>query len=188
MEVEQLNNKKDDDDNISINSEKIEVDDDKTNTPGRASNLIVNASFSRHNKENSSQLDQQSIISNLINHKREDEKSMYSMFTNNNELFISGNFPNHKGTLASNNSRLFSPNHNAFGKMDEDGIEQSKKLTQILAEKDKEANQMRDLYDKQKEKLKEKKIIYNENKKKLELIRKNNANMKLLICKLINSK
>lgn len=71
-----------DEDNISINSEKIEPDEDKINTPGISSNLIVNASFSRRNHENASQNDQQSIISNLINTKKDDMKSIYSFLTN----------------------------------------------------------------------------------------------------------
>ena len=91
-----------DEDNISINSEKIEPDEDKINTPGISSNLIVNASFSRRNHENASQNDQQSIISNLINTKKDDMKSIYSFLTN--DTFSQTNLYQKKQSIGAQNA------------------------------------------------------------------------------------
>lgn len=86
---------KGDEDNISINSEKVEHEDPNNNNPDGSLNIIVNASFSRHNHEtNQSILEQQSIISNLINTKKDDMRSVYSFLTN--DIRSQCNFPRKK--------------------------------------------------------------------------------------------
>ena len=123
-----------DEDNISINSEKIESDEDKINTPGISSNLIVNASFSRHNHENTNnlqtmQLDQQSIISNLVN-KKEDNKSLYSFITND---------PFSPSNLSSSLRKKGSQQQIMKKSSDEESLVQYKKLMMLLSEKEKES-------------------------------------------------
>ena len=86
---------KGDEDNISINSEKAEQGDLSHHSPSGSLNIIVNASFSKHNHEmNQSQLDQQSIISNMINTKKDDMRSVYSFITN--DIRSQCNFPRKK--------------------------------------------------------------------------------------------
>ena len=172
-----------DEDNISINSEKIESDEDKINTPGISSNLIVNASFSRHNHENTNnlqtmQLDQQSIISNLVN-KKEDNKSLYSFITND---------PFSPSNLSSSLRKKGSQQQIMKKSSDEESLVQYKKLMMLLSEKEKESKGLRTNYEEYKKKMQKQKYIFNKNKEHLELVRKNNEMMKLLICKLINSK
>ena len=82
-------------DNISINSEKVEQGDQSQHSPNGSLNIVVNASFSRHNHEtNQSLLEQQSIISNMINTKKEDMRSVYSFLTN--DIRSQCNFPRKK--------------------------------------------------------------------------------------------
>lgn len=68
------------DDEISINNEKIEDDEgsvcDKLKSSGMNNTLMINASFSRSIKE-----EQMSVISNLINRK-DDFRSISSNYTN----------------------------------------------------------------------------------------------------------
>lgn len=58
----------------------------------------------------------------------------------------------------------------------------------LLKEKEKEVKNLRDNYSEYKKKMQKQTILYNKNKQNLELVRKNNALMKMLICKIINSK
>lgn len=58
----------------------------------------------------------------------------------------------------------------------------------LLKEKEKEVKNLRDNYSEYKKKMQKQTILYNKNKQNLDLVRKNNALMKMLICKIINSK
>ena len=58
----------------------------------------------------------------------------------------------------------------------------------LIKEKEKEVKNLRDNYSEYKKKMQKQTILYNKNKQNLDLVRKNNALMKMLICKIINSK
>ena len=58
----------------------------------------------------------------------------------------------------------------------------------LLKKKEKEVKNLRDNYSEYKKKMQKQTILYSKNKQNLDLVRKNNALMKMLICKIINSK
>ena len=62
------------------------------------------------------------------------------------------------------------------------------KLSVLLKEKEKEIKNLKENYTEYKKKMQKQNTQYRKNKENLELIRKNNALMKIMICKLINSK
>ena len=57
-----------------------------------------------------------------------------------------------------------------------------------MKEKEKEIKNLKENYTEYKKKMQKQNTQYRKNKENLELIRKNNALMKIMICKLINSK
>ena len=81
------------DDNISINNEKMEDEEniELNKLEGINKNMIVNATFSRLSHFETPYLnEQQSIISNQINCKKDDLKSLYSIITNDNKNYFNG--------------------------------------------------------------------------------------------------
>ena len=149
--------------NISINNEKIANDDnnfEKELNNEEKKNMIVNASFSRVLFDKSMN-DKVSIISNLINQKN-DIKSFFS--TNTNNL---------------NNELSKSPKK----KKDDDLMNEFKKLKMILNAKENEFNNLKEQYMKKKKKLYQQNINFKKNQNKLDIVRRNNTNLKLMICK-----
>ena len=122
--------------------------------------MIVNASFSRVLFDKSMN-DKVSIISNLINQKN-DIKSFFS--TNTNNL---------------NNELSKSPKK----KKDDDLMNEFKKLKMILNAKENEFNNLKEQYMKKKKKLYQQNINFKKNQNKLDIVRRNNTNLKLMICK-----
>ena len=119
--------------NISINNEKIANDDnnfEKELNNEEKKNMIVNASFSRVLFDKSMN-DKVSIILNLINQKN-DIKSFFSTNTNN-----------------FNNDLSKSPKK----KKDDDLMNEFKKLKMILNLKENEFNNLKEQYMKKKKKL-----------------------------------
>jgi hypothetical protein len=149
--------------NISINNEKIANDDnnfEKELNNEEKKNMIVNASFSRVLFDKSMN-DKVSIISNLINQKN-DIKSFFSNNTNN-----------------FNNDLSKSPKK----KKDDDLMNEFKKLKMILNAKENEFNNLKEQYMKKKKKLYQQNINFKKNQNKLDIVRRNNTNLKLMICK-----
>ena len=149
--------------NISINNEKIANDDnyfEKELNNEEKKNMIVNASFSRVLFDKSMN-DKVSIISNLINQKN-DIKSFFSTNTNN-----------------FNNDLSKSPKK----KKDDDLMNEFKKLKMILNAKENEFNNLKEQYMKKKKKLYQQNINFKKNQNKLDIVRRNNTNLKLMICK-----
>jgi 3-polyprenyl-4-hydroxybenzoate decarboxylase len=149
--------------NISINNEKIANDEnniEKELNNEEKKNMIVNASFSRVLFDKSMN-DKVSIISNLINQKN-DIKSFFS--TNTNNL---------------NNELSKSPKK----KKDDDLMNEFKKLKMILNAKENEFNNLKEQYMKKKKKLYQQNINFKKNQNKLDIVRRNNTNLKLMICK-----
>ena len=149
--------------NISINNEKIANDDnnfEKELNNEEKKNMIVNASFSRVLFDKSMN-DKVSIISNLINQKN-DIKSFFS--TNTNNL---------------NNELSKSPKK----KKDDDLMNEFKKLKMILNAKENEFNNLKEQYMKKKKKLYQQNINFKKIQNKLDIVRRNNTNLKLMICK-----
>jgi 3-polyprenyl-4-hydroxybenzoate decarboxylase len=122
--------------------------------------MIVNASFSRVLFDKSMN-DKVSIISNLINQKN-DIKSFFSTNTNN-----------------FNNDLSKSPKK----KKDDDLMNEFKKLKMILNAKENEFNNLKEQYMKKKKKLYQQNINFKKNQNKLDIVRRNNTNLKLMICK-----
>ena len=149
--------------NISINNEKIINDDnniEKELNNEEKKNMIVNASFSRVLIDKSLN-DKVSIISNLINQKN-DIKSFFSNNTNN-----------------FNNDLSKTPKK----KKDDDLLNEFKKLKMILNAKENEFNNLKEQYMKKKKKLYQQNINFKKNQNKLDIVRRNNTNLKLMICK-----
>jgi hypothetical protein len=149
--------------NISINNEKIANDDnnfEKELNNEEKKNMIVNASFSRVLFDKSMN-DKVSIISNLINQKNV-IKSFFSTNTNN-----------------FNNDLSKSPKK----KKDDDLMNEFKKLKMILNAKENEFNNLKEQYMKKKKKLYQQNINFKKNQNKLDIVRRNNTNLKLMICK-----
>ena len=149
--------------NISINNEKIANDEnniEKELNNEEKKNMIVNASFSRVLFDKSMN-DKVSIISNLINQKN-DIKSFFSTNTNN-----------------FNNDLSKSPKK----KKDDDLMNEFKKLKMILNAKENEFNNLKEQYMKKKKKLYQQNINFKKNQNKLDIVRRNNTNLKLMICK-----
>ena len=149
--------------NIRINNEKIANDEnniEKELNNEEKKNMIVNASFSRVLFDKSMN-DKVSIISNLINQKN-DIKSFFS--TNTNNL---------------NNELSKSPKK----KKDDDLMNEFKKLKMILNAKENEFNNLKEQYMKKKKKLYQQNINFKKNQNKLDIVRRNNTNLKLMICK-----
>ena len=149
--------------NISINNEKIINDDnniEKELNNEEKKNMIVNASFSRVLIDKSLN-DKVSIISNLINQKN-DIKSFFSKNTNN-----------------LNNELSKSPKK----KKDDDLMNEFKKLKMILNAKENEFNNLKEQYMKKKKKLYQQNINFKKNQNKLDIVRRNNTHLKLMICK-----
>ena len=149
--------------NISINNEKIineENNIEKELNNEEKKNMIVNASFSRVLFDKSIN-DKVSIISNLINQKN-DIKSFFS--TNTNNL---------------NNELSKSPKK----KKDDDLMNEFKKLKMILNAKENEFNNLKEQYMKKKKKLYQQNINFKKNQNKLDIVRRNNTHLKLMICK-----
>ena len=149
--------------NISINNEKIANDDnnfEKELNNEEKKNMIVNASFSRVLFDKSMN-DKVSIISNLINQKN-DIKSFFSNNTNN-----------------FNNDLSKTPKK----KKDDDLLNEFKKLKMILNAKENEFNNLKEQYMKKKKKLYQQNINFKKNQNKLDIVRRNNTNLKLMICK-----
>ena len=122
--------------------------------------MIVNASFSRVLIDKSLN-DKVSIISNLINQKN-DIKSFFSNNTNN-----------------FNNDLSKTPKK----KKDDDLLNEFKKLKMILNAKENEFNNLKEQYMKKKKKLYQQNINFKKNQNKLDIVRRNNTNLKLMICK-----
>ena len=149
--------------NISINNEKIANDEnniEKELNNEEKKNMIVNASFSRVLFDKSMN-DKVSIISNLINQKN-DIKSFFSNNTNN-----------------FNNDLSKTPKK----KKDDDLLNEFKKLKMILNAKENEFNNLKEQYMKKKKKLYQQNINFKKNQNKLDIVRRNNTNLKLMICK-----
>ena len=149
--------------NISINNEKIINDDnniEKELNNEEKKNMIVNASFSRVLFDKSIN-DKVSIISNLINQKN-DIKSFFSTNTNN-----------------FNNDLSKTPKK----KKDDDLLNEFKKLKMILNAKENEFNNLKEQYMKKKKKLYQQNINFKKNQNKLDIVRRNNTHLKLMICK-----
>ena len=149
--------------NISINNEKIINDDngvEKELNNEEKKNMIVNASFSRVLIDKSLN-DKVSIISNLINQKN-DIKSFFSNNTNN-----------------FNNDLSKTPKK----KKDDDLLNEFKKLKMILNAKENEFNNLKEQYMKKKKKLYQQNINFKKNQNKLDIVRRNNTHLKLMICK-----
>ena len=150
--------------NISINNEKIANDDnnfEKELNNEEKKNMIVNASFSRVLFDKSMN-DKVSIISNLINQKNDIKSSFFSTNTNN-----------------FNNDLSKSPKK----KKDDDLMNEFKKLKMILNAKENEFNNLKEQYMKKKKKLYQQNINFKKNQNKLDIVRRNNTNLKLMICK-----
>lgn len=149
--------------NISINNEKIINDDnniEKELNNEEKKNMIVNASFSRVLFDKSLN-DKVSIISNLINQKND----LKSFFSNNTNNF--------------NNDLSKTPKK----KKDDDLLNEFKKLKMILNAKENEFNNLKEQYMKKKKKLYQQNINFKKNQNKLDIVRRNNTHLKLMICK-----
>lgn len=185
-ESKNTNINKNEDDNISINSEKIEPDEDSVgqniNSGTINQNLVVNASFSRNNHDNSSlNIEQQSVISNLINSRKGDEKSILSYITMNNEANKS------KMRFQKDLMKKGSQGGIYYGNNEEKENE-IRRMYGLLKEKETEAGVAKKNYEEYRKKLNKQIQNFKNNKEKLERVRQNNALMKEIICKLINSK
>ena len=149
--------------NISINNEKIANDEnniEKELNNEEKKNMIVNASFSRVLFDKSMN-DKVSIISNLINQK------------NDIKLFFSTNTNNFNNDLSKSPKK----------KKDDDLMNEFKKLKMILNAKENEFNNLKEQYMKKKKKLYQQNINFKKNQNKLDIVRRNNTNLKLMICK-----
>ena len=68
-------------------------------------------------------------------------------------------------------------------KKDDDLMNEFKKLKMILNAKENEFNNLKEQYMKKKKKLYQQNINFKKNQNKLDIVRRNNTNLKLMICK-----
>ena len=68
-------------------------------------------------------------------------------------------------------------------KKDDDLMNEFKKLKMILNAKENEFNNLKEQYMKKKKKLYQQNINFKKNQNKLKIVRRNNTNLKLMICK-----